>query len=94
VQKTKCALSSEPAAEFHFSDGFIAVNPKVTRAEFEEWIAEDLAKIESCIDSLRRTSGVDASEIDKVFLNRRLFVCPCREAHLRVALRRRPHSIG
>jgi len=40
----------------------------VTRAEFEGWISEELAKIEQCVDGLLATSGVDARVVDRVFL--------------------------
>jgi hypothetical chaperone protein len=40
----------------------------VTRPEFETWIADDLASIEGCIDSLFQTTGVQFSDVDRVFL--------------------------
>jgi hypothetical chaperone protein len=68
VQTTKCALSVHPAAHFHFSDGIVEIEAKVERAEFEEWIAEELARIESCVDSLIQTSAVSCRDVDMVFL--------------------------
>ena len=38
------------------------------RAAFEEWIAEELAQIEACIDSLIASSGASAADVDMVFL--------------------------
>ena len=52
VQKVKCDLSVNTAASFRFSDGVIEIQANVERAGFEEWIAEELGQIESCIDSL------------------------------------------
>ena len=40
----------------------------VTRASFESWIAEDLMTIEGAVDTLLKSSGVDASAVDRVFL--------------------------
>jgi hypothetical chaperone protein len=40
----------------------------VRRAEFEGWIAEELLSIENCIDSLLMHAGVEAREVDRVFL--------------------------
>jgi len=40
----------------------------VTRAQFESWIAEDLAAIEHSVDVLLRSTGTDAREVDRVFL--------------------------
>jgi len=40
----------------------------VTRADFEAWIANDLAAIEASVDSLLTSSGIDPREVDRVFL--------------------------
>jgi hypothetical chaperone protein len=40
----------------------------VTRAEFEGWIADELAAIEECIDSLFKSAGIGYSDVDRVFL--------------------------
>jgi len=40
----------------------------VRRAEFEEWIAEDLRSIERCVDGLLVASKVAPREVDRVFL--------------------------
>lgn len=58
VQRTKRQLSSEETAEFHFSEGSVEIGATVRRADFEEWIAEDLAAIAACVDRLG-TRGVD-----------------------------------
>ena len=68
VQKAKCELSENPAARFLLSDGVIEIQAVVERAAFEEWIAEELAQIEACIDSLIASSGASAADVDMVFL--------------------------
>jgi hypothetical chaperone protein len=68
VQKVKCSLSAEEEAVFRFADGVIEIEAMVTRAEFETWIAEELAQIESCIDSLINAAGVSPKDVDRVFL--------------------------
>jgi hypothetical chaperone protein len=40
----------------------------VTRAEFELWIKDDLQAIETCVDELLKSAGVDARVVDRVFL--------------------------
>ena len=40
----------------------------VTRTEFESWIKDDLEAIERSVDSLLQSSGVDARDVDRVFL--------------------------
>jgi hypothetical chaperone protein len=68
VQKVKCSLSAEEEAVFRFADGVIEIEAMVTRAEFETWIAEELAQIESCVDSLINAAGVSPKDVDRVFL--------------------------
>ncbi len=68
VQKAKCELSENPAAPFRLSDGVIEIQAAVERTAFEEWIAEELAQIEACIDSLIAASGAGAEDVDMVFL--------------------------
>jgi hypothetical chaperone protein len=68
VQQVKYALSSEETARFHFSDGFIELNATVKRTSFERWIADELEQISSCVDSLVAAAGVDARDVDRVFL--------------------------
>jgi hypothetical chaperone protein len=68
VQRVKYDLSKEPAATFHFWDGVVDLTAKVKRSSFETWIAEELKQIESCLDSLLRTSGVHPKSVDAVFL--------------------------
>jgi hypothetical chaperone protein len=68
VQKVKCDLSENTEAQFRFSDGFIEIESTVERTDFEEWIADELGQIETCIDSLIAASGTAAEDVDMVFL--------------------------
>jgi hypothetical chaperone protein len=68
VQRLKYELSSAETAEFRFNDGTLELRMPVTRAEFESWIADELASIESCVDGLFAASGVGFSDVDRVFL--------------------------
>jgi hypothetical chaperone protein len=68
IQAVKYDLSNEHAATFHFSDGVVDLTAKVRRSSFEAWIAEELKQIESCLDTLLRTSGVQTGNVDAVFL--------------------------
>jgi len=68
VQKTKVGLSHNESAQFLFRDGDVELEAQVTRAEFESWIAEELAGVEQKVDSLLRKTGIHAKEIDRVFL--------------------------
>jgi hypothetical chaperone protein len=73
VQKVKFELSQRECAEFAFRDGTpgastIELCISITRAQFESWIAEDLAAIEHSVDSLLKSAGVEPREVDRVFL--------------------------
>lgn len=68
VQKVKCDLSENTAAVFQFSDGGIEIESHVERADFEAWIEEELARIETCVDALIAQSGADPRDVDMVFL--------------------------
>jgi hypothetical chaperone protein len=68
VQRLKFELSSAEVAEFRFIDGSLDLRKTVTRAEFESWIADDLAAIEGCIDGLFTQAAVPYTDVDRVFL--------------------------
>ncbi len=68
VSATKMALSSAEEAEFRFSPLGRAGEKTVKRAEFETWIADDLARIEGALDEVLTTTNTAPGTIDKVFL--------------------------
>jgi hypothetical chaperone protein len=68
VQAVKCDLSHHPLAMFKFSDGVVDIETKLERSVFESWIAEELEKIEICVDSLLVSSGARCDDVDAVFL--------------------------
>jgi hypothetical chaperone protein len=68
VQRAKIELSSQESTTFSFSVGAVAIRREMTRAEFNGWIAEDLATIAACVDGLLRDTTLSASRVDRVFL--------------------------
>jgi len=68
VQKTKIELSNHEAARFAFVDGGVEINAVVQRVDFDSWISDELLQIETCVESLLRLCGVDARDVDMVFL--------------------------
>ena len=68
VGRLKRALSAEPAALFRFEGAGLSIEVEVTRAQFEEWIAPDIARIDAAVDQALAASGIDAGGIDRVFL--------------------------
>ncbi len=68
VGKLKRALSGSDHAEFHFAGGGIEIGADVRRADFEQWIADDLARIEAAMDQVLARAAVSPDAIDRVFL--------------------------
>ena len=68
VQQVKYDLSAKQEAMFKFRVPGIHISQSVTRAEFEEWIAEELHAIASCVDDMMKSSGVKPQQLDRVFL--------------------------
>jgi hypothetical chaperone protein len=68
VGRTKRALSETDEASFSFSGGGVEINAVVSRREFEQWIAEDLQRIEAAMDAVLVKAKLDAAAIDRVFL--------------------------
>ncbi len=68
VQKTKCDLSSQSSASFHFVDGAVELDFEVQRDDFDGWITEELSRIETCVDGLLNRCSVDPRAVDMVFL--------------------------
>ncbi|MGI4732678.1 MAG: Hsp70 family protein [Janthinobacterium lividum] len=68
VGRLKRALSGDEEATFAFSGGGLDIEMRVTRAEFEGWIADDLARIASTLDCALAAAGVAPEEVESVFL--------------------------
>ncbi len=68
VSATKMALSSAEEAEFHFAPLGPAGRKSVKRNDFENWIADDLARIEGALDEVLASTGTAPEDIDKIFL--------------------------
>jgi hypothetical chaperone protein len=68
VQRTKFALSAAETAEFAFESGPVTIRKQITRADFEKWIADEIASMSACVDRLMAASGLGFADIDRVFL--------------------------
>jgi len=68
VSDLKIALSEHEQAQFSFRAGTIVVERDVARAEFEDWIAPELALMDAAVDAALADAGVGAEAIDRVFL--------------------------
>ncbi|HEY1941538.1 MAG TPA: Hsp70 family protein [Roseiarcus sp.] len=68
VSKLKVRLSTEAEAPFRFAAEGLDISAEVRRADFEQWIADDVAKIAATIDLALERAGMASSDIDAVFM--------------------------
>ncbi len=68
VGRLKRRLSEEERAQFHFAGGGLEIEAEVSRAEFEAWIGEDVARIERTVDRALSAAGIAEADITRVFL--------------------------
>jgi hypothetical chaperone protein len=68
VGQLKRALSQAEVAQFRFDGAGLSIAADVTRAQFEDWIAPDVARIDAAVDRALAAAGVAAAGIDRVFL--------------------------
>ena len=68
VSAAKETLSDAPAARFHLQAGELEIQADIARADFERWIARELAAIEAAVDDALARAGLQARDVDKVFL--------------------------
>ena len=83
VSSAKVALSSQEETDFRFQGEGVDIRARITRADFEDWIGEDVQKIAGTVDEALAKAGVKPEQIERVFLTggtsfvpaiRRLFV--------------------
>ncbi|MEG3144906.1 Hsp70 family protein [Sphingomonas sp. RT2P30] len=68
VGQVKRDLSAAETAHFHFAGAGLAIEADVTRADFEGWIAPDIARIEAAVDRALAMAAVEPATIDRIFL--------------------------
>lgn len=68
VEAAKIGLSEQPAVDFVFQEGPIDVRATIHRADFEAWIASDVAQIEAALDEALDIACVDPGAVDRVFM--------------------------
>ncbi len=68
VERAKCGLSNSDSANIRISNYDIAIDEPITRAEFEEYIAGEVVKIDECVKSVIRKAALSQHDIDAVFL--------------------------
>jgi hypothetical chaperone protein len=68
VSAVKLELSRADTAVLRFRHKHFAVERTITRQEFEDWIAADLARLDVTVDQVLMQAGVTEDRIDRVFL--------------------------
>ncbi len=68
VSATKMALSAADEAAFDFAPLGRGGHRTIRRADFESWIADDLARIEGALDDVLEKTNTTSDMVDKVFL--------------------------
>jgi hypothetical chaperone protein len=68
VSAVKTRLSAEESAMFRFRCGDVAIEQRISRAEFEDWISPDLARLDATVGQALVAAGVGEREVDRVFL--------------------------
>jgi hypothetical chaperone protein len=68
VQHVKVDLSHQTEAEFVLDTDMLHLRAQVTRAQFEQWIAPELARIEGSLEDLLHKTGISPAQVDRVFL--------------------------
>jgi len=68
VSKLKETLSAQETAEFRFEAGSIGIVRDVARKTFEDWIAPELAQIETAVDAALADAKLGPGDVDRVFL--------------------------
>jgi len=68
VSEAKEALSQAETAAFVFQAGGIDIRAQIDREDFERWIAPELAQISAAVQRALDGAGLQASDIDQLFL--------------------------
>jgi hypothetical chaperone protein len=68
VSHTKALLSAHEEARFVFRSDGLDIDIPIRRADFETWIADDLERIDVCVEDVLTRAALGADDIDRVFL--------------------------
>jgi hypothetical chaperone protein len=68
VSDTKAELSRAETAKLHFVHADFAIDETITREDFEDWIASDIAHIATTVEVALADAGLREDDVDHVFL--------------------------
>jgi hypothetical chaperone protein len=66
VERTKIALSRAATAQLTFDD--VDIDVTVERADFEQWIAPDVARIDEALARVLARASLAPKDVDRVFM--------------------------
>jgi hypothetical chaperone protein len=68
VTAAKMQLSSADTADLRFDRSGVRLDARITRADFDHWIADDIARIKAAMERTMDKAGLDDDAIDAVFM--------------------------
>jgi hypothetical chaperone protein len=68
VEQTKTELSQQEESWLRFDDPPAVIEERVTRSDFESWIADELGEIAACAERLLDKTGTAPEAVDRVFM--------------------------
>ncbi|HVK81091.1 MAG TPA: Hsp70 family protein, partial [Verrucomicrobiae bacterium] len=68
VSAVKMQLSAADEGKLSFHVAGVDIERTIKRADFEKWIAPELADIDACVGRALADAGLQATDIDRVFL--------------------------
>jgi hypothetical chaperone protein len=68
IERAKCALSDEIKAAFRFDEAACVIDQAVTRPQFEDWIAAEVAQINSCVDRMLAACAIAPKDVETIFM--------------------------
>lgn len=68
VSDAKVALSSQQEARLSFQQMDVTIDRVIRRSDFESWIAQDVAAIETALDRALTEAGIGTAGIEAVFM--------------------------
>jgi hypothetical chaperone protein len=68
VSRAKAALSTADSASLDFDQGGLRLHAEIRRADFEAWIAPELALISRAADAALAEAALRPDQVDRVFM--------------------------
>lgn len=68
IEQSKCELSGSDNSRISFNDYNICIDEVLSKPEFEDMIARDVAAVDTCIDETIKSANLSPADIDVVFL--------------------------